>query len=190
MTHAFEASGTEIAREANILGALALAAAERIDAATRQAAAHGGSAPAALVALSSFLDGASIDTLRKPLGLSHSAAVRLVDRLAGDGLVSREPGEDARSVAVFLTAAGKRAADQARRGRMRALSDVLAPLSASEREQLTKMLERLLAGLTGGRSDAAHICRLCDSEACGHHHGRCPVTRAADVAEAAGAAAS
>jgi hypothetical protein len=73
---------------------------------------------------------------------------------------------------------------------MRALAEVLAPLGASEREQLTRLHERLLGGLTGGRADAAHICRLCDSHACGHHEGRCPVTRAADEAEAAVAAAS
>jgi MarR family transcriptional repressor of emrRAB len=210
MTHAFDAGsgrtpaageapsdarstpsgGAEVGRDANILGALALAVAERIDVATRQAAAHGGSAPAALVALSIFLDGSSIYGLRKPLGLTHSAAVRLVDRLAADGLVSREPGEDARSVAVFLTPAGRRAADQVQQSRMRALSAVLAPLSASDREQLTRLHGRLLAGLTGGRADAGHICRLCDSHACGHHEGRCPVTQAADEAEAAHAAAT
>jgi DNA-binding MarR family transcriptional regulator len=186
MTHAFDAES----RDANLLGAFALAVAERVDLATRDAAAHGGSAPAALAALETFLDGSSIDTLRKPLGLTHSAAVRLVDRLAGAGLVSREPGEDARSVAIFLTPAGERAAREVQESRMRALAEVLAPLGASEREQLTRLHERLLGGLTGGRADAAHICRLCDSHACGHHEGRCPVTRAADEAEAAVAAAS
>jgi DNA-binding MarR family transcriptional regulator len=173
------------ARDANLLGALALAVADQVDVATREAAAHGGSAAAALAALATFLDGSSIDTLRKPLGLTHSAAVRLVDRLAGAGLVSREPGADARSLAIFLTPAGKRAADQVQQGRMRALSNVLAPLSAGERAQLTKLHERLLGGLTSGRADAGRICRLCDSYACGHHEGRCPVTRAADEAEAA-----
>lgn len=182
--------GSSPARDANILGALALAVAERIDTATREAAAHGGSAPAALAALATFLDGSSIDTLRKPLGLTHSAAVRLVDRLAEAGLVRREPGDDARSVAVFLTPAGRRAAGQIQESRMRALAEVLVPLSRSERERLTELHERLLGGLTGGRSDARHICRLCDSHACGHHEGRCPVTRAADEAEAALAAAA
>lgn len=180
----------ELARDANILGALALAAAERIEQAAREAAAHSGSAPAALVALSILLDGSSIDKLRKPLGLTHSAAVRLVDRLAADGLVSRQRGDDARSVAVFLTTAGRDAAAHIQRRRFEALSEVLAPLSPDDRDQLTKLHERLLAGLTGGRADAGHICRLCDSQACGHHEGRCPVTRAADEAEAALAADS
>ena len=91
-------------------------------------------------------------------------------------------------MAIFLTPAGKRAAEEVHQSRIRALSEVLVPLSATEREQLTKLHERLLGGLTGGRADAGRICRMCDSEACGHHEGRCPVTRAADAAEALAAA--
>jgi DNA-binding MarR family transcriptional regulator len=178
------------ARDANLLGAVVLTVGERLEQATREAAAHGGSAPAALVALASFLDGSSIDTIRRPLGLSHSAAVRLVDRLAAAGLVAREAGEDARSVAVFLTPAGRRAAEHVQRSRMAALSAVLDSLTADQREQLTALHERLLDGLTSGRADARRICRMCDSHACGHHEGRCPVTRAADRAEARVAPAS
>jgi MarR family transcriptional regulator, negative regulator of the multidrug operon emrRAB len=178
------------ARDANLLGAFVLAVAERLDRATRDAAASGGAAPAALVALESFLDGSSIDTLRKPLGLSHSAAVRLVDRLAAAGLVRREPGADARSVAVFLTDAGRRVSERVQEGRMRAMADVLAPLDGPDRDQLARLHERLLGSLTSGRADAGHICRLCDSHACGHERGLCPVTRAADRAEAARAAGS
>jgi MarR family transcriptional regulator, negative regulator of the multidrug operon emrRAB len=201
MTHAFEPAppegrdrepkgadsaedGGDVGRDANLLGALSLAVAGRLDAATRAAAAHGGSAPAALAALDTFLEGSSIDTMRRPLGLTHSAAVRLVDRLAVAGLVRRGAGEDGRSVAVFLTPAGRRAAAQVQDGRMTALSEVLAPLAPSERRRLTRLHEKLLAGLTSGRADARHICRLCDAEACGHQEGRCPVTRAADRAEA------
>jgi DNA-binding MarR family transcriptional regulator len=185
MTHAFDGG-----RDANLLGALSLAVAERVETATCAAAAHAGSGPAALAALDTFLDGSSIDTMRKPLGLTHSAAVRLVDRLAAAGLVTRAAGEDGRSVAVFLTPAGRRAAAQVQEGRMLALTSVLAPLDAAEREQLTRLEEKLLAGLTSGRADARHICRLCDAGACGHEEGRCPVTRAADRAEASRTPAS
>jgi MarR family transcriptional regulator, negative regulator of the multidrug operon emrRAB len=185
MTHASERS-----RDANLLGALSLVVADRLDAATRVAAAHGGSAPAALAALDTFLDGSSIETMRKPLGLTHSAAVRLVDRLAVAGLVQRGAGEDGRSIRVFLTPAGRRVASQVHQSRMQVLADVLAPLGAAEREQLTQVHEKLLAGLTSGRADARRMCRLCDAGACGHEEGRCPVTRAADRAEAARSAGS
>jgi MarR family transcriptional regulator, negative regulator of the multidrug operon emrRAB len=190
MTHAFEPEEGRGARDANLLGALCLAVADRLEEATRSAAALGGSAPAALAALDTFLDGSSIDTVRKPLGLSHSAAVRLVDRLAATGLVRRGAGEDGRSVRVFLTPAGRRSASEVQRGRGRALAAVLAPLDAAEREQLTRLQEKLLAGLTSGRADARRICRLCDADACGHKEGRCPVTRAADRAEASPSAGS
>jgi DNA-binding MarR family transcriptional regulator len=172
------------AREANLLGAFSLAVAERLEQATHRAAAHGGSAPAALNALEVYLDRSSIDTLRHPLGLTHSAAVRLVDRLTAAGLVTREPGRDARSVAVSLTDSGRRAAHQVRQSRERALADLLAPLSAGERAQLTRLHGKLLDGITSSRDDARHICRLCDADACGHSEGRCPVTLAADQAAA------
>jgi hypothetical protein len=67
---------------------------------------------------------------------------------------------------------------------------VLGPLDESERAGLTRLHEKLLAGLTGGRADAGRICRLCDAHACGHEEGRCPVTRAADRAEASKTVAS
>ena len=177
----------EHARQANLLGALALAIAERVEAATQEAAGQGGSAPAALAALSEFLDGASIDTLRRPLRLTHSAAVRLTDRLADAGLVRREPGADARSVSIRLTPEGRRAAARVMAEREEALRAVLEPLDGGDRIALASVSEKLLAGLTTGRSAARHICRMCDGDACGHPQGRCPVTRAADRAESAAA---
>jgi MarR family transcriptional repressor of emrRAB len=187
-TGAAEAAAPAAAREANLFGALTLAVAERLARATDEAAARGGAAPAALNALESYLDGSSIDALRHSLGLTHSAGVRLVDRLAADGFLTRQPGEDGRSVAVTLTAAGREVARQVRESRERALVDVLGALSAGEREQLSSLHEKLLEGITGSRADARHICRLCDPDACGHHEGRCPVTRAADRAARSGRA--
>ena len=61
----------ESTREANLLGTLSLAVDERVEDAVTAAAAHSGAAPAALAALSTFLDGSSIDALRRPLGLAH-----------------------------------------------------------------------------------------------------------------------
>jgi MarR family transcriptional repressor of emrRAB len=187
MSHAYDGEIADAAREANLLGALSLAVAERTDRAVEAAAAHGGAAPAALAALVTFLDGSSLDVMRRPLGLSHSAAVRLADRLASDGLIRREPGADARSVSIRITPEGSRLAEQIRVERERALQTVLAPLTRSERVQLTRLHEKLLGGLTGGRADAGRICRLCDAQACGHEQGRCPVTRAADRAESTAA---
>lgn len=192
MSHAYverreDGAPDEAAREANLLGTISLAVAERCDDAIRLAAEHGGAAPAALVALATFLDGSSLDVMRRPLRLSHSAAVRLADRLADAGLVRREPGADSRSVSIRLTPEGALLAQRIRAAREAALDSVLAALSPEERAELTRLHEKLLAGITGGRTDARHICRLCDADACGHELGRCPVTQAADRAEGAAA---
>jgi len=54
-------------------------------------------------------------------------------------------------------------------------------LGADERQTLTTLTEKLLAGLTSDRASARRICRLCDPDACGHERGTCPVTRAASA---------
>jgi predicted MarR family transcription regulator len=115
------------------------------------------------------------------LDLTHSGAVRLVDRLAADGLVERRRGADGRSVAVTLTPAGHRAVAEIRAARESALAAALSALSAGERRTLTELNAKLLAGLTSDRASARRICRLCDIEACGHERGTCPVTTAASA---------
>jgi MarR family transcriptional regulator, negative regulator of the multidrug operon emrRAB len=173
----------ELARGTNLLGAVALAVSDRIRAAAERGAAQGGSAPAALVSLAGYLDGSPIDAVRSPLHLSHSATVRLVDRLVASGLAERREGADRRSVAVALTPAGHAAAEAAVTARADALEEALAALDPAERAELARLHAKVLGTLTDGRATAGHICRLCDSHACGHQEGRCPVTQAADAAE-------
>jgi MarR family transcriptional regulator, negative regulator of the multidrug operon emrRAB len=160
-------------RTANLLGALSLALADR----QHEAAAQGGQAPAALTILAER-PGLSIDGLRRPLGLSHSATVRLVDGLERAGLVVRAGAtRDARAVALSLTAQGEAEAltiQAARRGHL--LAPLTSALNPQEREALAGYLEKLLASLTGGDIERAYrICRLCDYRACVD----CPVAVAA-----------
>lgn len=163
-------------RDANLLGTLSLAVATRMEDAV--ASPLGPSAPAALSALDAYLGGEPIDTLRQVLGLTHSGAVRLVDRLVEAGLAERRPGSDARSVAIALTPAGRAAAQAVRTAREAALADALSALSPAERATLGALHAKLLAGLTSDRASALRLCRLCDVDACGHHRGTCPVTEA------------
>jgi MarR family transcriptional repressor of emrRAB len=181
MRHTHESG--EAARQANLLGAVSLAVADRLRDAAQRGAGQSGSAPAAVVSLASYLDGAPIESLRSPLGLTHSAAVRVVDRLVAAGLARRREGADKRSVAVELTPAGHSAAARAAAARAEALEHALARLEPAERAELARLHEKVLAELTDGRAAAGRICRLCDARACGHWEGRCPVTRAADAAE-------
>ena len=133
------------ARDANLLGTLSLAVAGRIETATESPL--GPSAPAALSALDGFLGGEPIDALRETLGLTHSGAVRLVDRLEAAGLAERRPGPDGRTVAVALTPVGNAAAEGVRTAREEAIEQALVVLSADERATLSRLHERMLAGL-------------------------------------------
>jgi MarR family transcriptional repressor of emrRAB len=162
-------------RAANLLGAHALVATDRM----RRAAGMELSSAAVLSALETFADGASIDELRRVLGLSHSGGVRIVRRLASRGLVAREPDPaDRRAVRLHLTADGRRAARRVLAARKQTLAALLAPLGARETADLERLLARLLAAVIDDREAANRICRLCDPDVCGHPE-RCPVTQAA-----------
>jgi DNA-binding MarR family transcriptional regulator len=162
-------------RAANLLGAHALVATDRM----RRAAGMELSSAAVLSALETFADGASIDELRRVLGLSHSGGVRIVRRLASRGLVAREPDPaDRRAVRLHLTADGRRAARRVLAARQQTLAGLLAPLGTRETADLERLLERLLAAVIDEREAANRVCRLCDPGVCGHPE-RCPVTQAA-----------
>jgi DNA-binding MarR family transcriptional regulator len=161
-------------RAANLLGAHALVATDRM----RRATGMELSSAAVLSALMTFADGASIDELRRVLGLSHSGGVRIVNRLAARGLVDREPDPgDRRAVRLHLTPDGRRLARGLLGRRQAVLSALLAPLGEEELADLERLLERLLAAVTDSGEAAKRICRLCDPGVCGHPD-RCPVTQA------------
>lgn len=170
----------------NVIGALVVALGDRLREATEDAAGMSGALPAALVSLHEWAGGRSVDTLAGGLRLSHSRTVRLIDRLEAEGLALRERDPaDRRGVLVRLTDAGRSASERVQAARAAALRDGLADLEPADRRALAALAEPVLAVLTTGRRAAGGICRLCDAAACGHHDGRCPVTRAADAAEAA-----
>jgi DNA-binding MarR family transcriptional regulator len=170
----------------NVVGALAVALADRIRDATEAASGMSGPLPAALASLHQWAGGRTVDTLAGGLRLSHSRTVRVIDRLEADGLARRERDPaDGRGVLVRLTPAGERAGSAVLAAREAALTAALDGLAPVDRRALAGIAERLLEHVTTGRRSARANCRLCDSHACGHHDGRCPVTRGADAAEAA-----
>jgi DNA-binding MarR family transcriptional regulator len=165
--------------DANLLGALALLVTDQVSAAVAAAAGGSGSAAAALSALHTFLDRPTIDRLRQVLGLTPSGAVRLVDRLADAGLVTRGPGDDARSRSVLLTPAGRRAAARVVAARGAVLERALGDLSANQRRTLHSLLGKVMGGLVREKDGGAWSCRLCDLTACGRNEGHCPTANAA-----------
>jgi DNA-binding MarR family transcriptional regulator len=180
----FPGADPELGRLTNLLGAWALAVSDRVTAAAAAAAGRGGQAPAALVALHQFAGGGTIEDLRQVLGLTHSAAVRLIDGLVADGYVARRQSRgDRRSVALALTPSGRAAARRILRARAQAVEGTLDGLTEAQRRSLTTLAERLTSDIVGlrltERADGSPpaggwLCRLCDFETCGRPAGRCP----------------
>ena len=155
-----------------------LAVADRMQEAVAGVAGHGASGPAALVALDGLAAGGTIDALARILGLTHSGAVRLVDRLGAAHLVERRIGSDARAVSLHLTPEGRRVARRVLKAREAALEQVLVGLTPSRREQLESLLSAMFPALVATEEEARRACRQCDARGCGHGRESCPVTRA------------
>ncbi|WP_166555003.1 MarR family winged helix-turn-helix transcriptional regulator [Mycolicibacterium sp. CBMA 226] len=174
-------------RLANLLGAVALglfdtvgdiASANDLDI----------TAMAALVSLADLARSTSVQGLSQLIGISHSGTVRLINRLVEAGLVERQPGPDARTLAVALTRRGRSAAARLRTSRRTAIVATLSGMSAQQRDQLADTCEQLIVNLTsarlatrraGGQPSGGALCRLCDPNSCGRPMGRCPAARTA-----------
>jgi DNA-binding MarR family transcriptional regulator len=169
------------ARDANLLGTLGLAVADRIRAAGESELGVAGAAPIVLVALSTYLERRPLDEVASAFEITPSAVVRVIDRLVDLGLVQRGPGADGRRVSVTLTPNGRRRAKAILARREQELRGVTEALTGAEQRELTRLHEKLLGSLPDSREAAGRMCRFCDVLACGHHEGRCPVTLGVDA---------
>ena len=159
-----------IDRTANLLGAVGLAVADRIEEAAIEVMNRAGETPAALVVIGYGL-GPSNDQLRRVLSLSHPGAVRLVDRLVADGLVERHQGADKRAIALHLTKEGHRVREALLEGRLAAIRPLLKPLAKTEQDALAELLHKLLSSMPTNDPDRCRLCRLCDDSVCSD----CPI---------------
>jgi MarR family transcriptional repressor of emrRAB len=154
-----------IDRTANLLGVVGLAVADRIEVAARRVLDHAGETPAALIVIG-YGTGLSNDKLKQILCLSHSGAVRLVDRLVADGLVERREGEDRRAVALHLTRRGMVRREELMKGRLAAIRPLLSPLTEAEQEKLAMLLHKMLSSMETTNMERCTLCRLCDDRVC------------------------
>ena len=152
-------------RTANLLAAFAGEITERVGAELKT---HPNQTDSAIAALNvmSFWDGITNAELAKALRLSHTATVRLVDKLEAQGLVQAGAGTDKRATYLHLTAAGKKAAQPALVARCVAVDGYLDGLSPAEEAQLAGLLEKLIRPLAKDDFAISHFCRLCDFSAC------------------------
>jgi DNA-binding MarR family transcriptional regulator len=162
-------------RTANLLGALALEAVRVQETATRAVVGQSGAAAAALVVIAAAPN-RTIEQLRKPLGLTQPGAARLVERLVEAGWVVRGGPGGRRGLQLRLTTAGRRVFDELLAARRAALTELLEPLPGRQRQDLSDLLETLLATRVHDRADLERLCRLCERRSC----DRCPVGHALD----------
>ncbi|MEO6700617.1 MAG: MarR family transcriptional regulator [Jatrophihabitantaceae bacterium] len=161
----------------NLLGSLLTALSDCLTYEADSVVGHTGATAAALTYLVQE-PGQGIEQMRRPLGLTQSATVRLVDRLAADGLVERRSGRNGRAIAVHLTANGELAARRILDRRHDVLRSSLVPLDPTERGAMTTMVEKILTSITTGPEHGERICRMCDLAAC--PTSTCPVNLAAE----------
>lgn len=117
----------------------------------------------------------TIGEIARLVGLTHSATVRLIDRLEKDWLV-RRLARKGREVAVEMTARGKRRAGELARRRLEATTILLSVLDAGERRVLEQAIGRMLEIPVDNSHTAERMCRLCDQGVC--RGDDCPVEKA------------
>ncbi|RZQ63809.1 MarR family winged helix-turn-helix transcriptional regulator [Amycolatopsis suaedae] len=169
-------------RTANLLGATALAVTDLALAGATSASGVSVSGAAALVVLSAS-PGISVTELGRRVGLTQSAAARMVDSLESAGLVERTAGLG-RAVSVRLTARGTATADAVLAERGSPLTELVGVLDEEQQRTLADLLAVLLCRLYQRVGDSDRLCRLCDRAAC-VSGAECPVGAAAR-AEGAG----
>ena len=134
--------------------------------------------PSAVAALQTIRqDGPlAIQDVARTIGLTHSATVRLIDRLEKDWLV-RRLSRKGREVRVEVTARGRRRAGQFQERRLAVTNDLIAALDDGERVALAPILDKLLAAGVTDPETATRTCRSCEREGC--RKAGCPVEQAA-----------
>lgn len=170
----------------NKLAALALAIADATLAKSEDLA------PTAVAALISIRDREplSIGEIARIVGLTHSAAVRLVDRLEKDWLVRRQR-RVGREVMVEITARGRRRAQQLQDARLAAVGGYLSDLEDADLAELGRIVDRIIQVQQRGELRVDQFCRMCQRGSCDCGlHGSVVDGVDADVAAANGHASA
>ena len=158
-------------RDRNIFGAFALMISDDIVRASSSRAPEAGPAASAL-ALLAHKPGLSIRMLAVGVGLSHAGTVRLVDRLAAEGLIERRGhSTDGRTRSLYLTVSGKVASDGVLASRDEVIAEGLSILDPAEVKLLCDIAERVLRARLENLEHSYRICRLCCYDGCTN----CPI---------------
>lgn len=88
--------------------------------------------------------GSTVTEMSQHLCMTPSAATQLIDSLVSHRLLKRTTDtKDRRKIHLTLTESGKKMLLRARKQRLKALADVLSPLTDTELKQLVKLQQKL-----------------------------------------------
>ncbi len=151
---------------ANILGALSVLIQDRVERSWQTALDLSPMAVAALVQIDSE-PGSSIEQVAGRIGLTHSATVRIIDKLAERGLVEKDRArKDARAQSLKLTRSGKGTAQQLHAARNQVTDELLASLTPAQRQALQDAVATILHQTVEPGREADVTCRVCDERRC------------------------
>ncbi|OYT97703.1 MAG: hypothetical protein CFE49_00395 [Pseudomonas sp. PGPPP3] len=109
----------------------------------------------------------NIGWLSNVLELSHSAAVRVVDRLEGDGLLERQAKDNKKQVGLHISQKGIFLSDEILSLRGSIVAKLLSPLESQQLDGLADCARTVIAANVDQELDAYKTCALCDEEGCG-----------------------
>ncbi len=158
--------GTAAAAAANWLGTLAVLIQDRVEARWQADLDLSPMSAAALVQVEQE-PGAAIEPVATRIGLSHSATVRVIDKLVARDLVAKDRArDDQRAQSLKLTKAGKKLAAQLHQIRNQVTDDLLGLLPPAEGEALGKAIATMLHRAVTTRREGDQVCRVCDEGRC------------------------
>jgi DNA-binding MarR family transcriptional regulator len=164
--HDASSDGSEGRHTANILGALAQLIQDRVESAWQSALDLSPMAAASLAQIDSE-PGCSIEQVAGRIGLTHSATVRIIDKLAERGLVEKDRArKDARAQSLTLSKAGKRTVQQLHAARNQVADDLVASLDPAQRTALEHAIRAILHRTVEPGREADVTCRVCDESRC------------------------
>ena len=151
---------------ANILGTLAVVIQDRVEGAWQSELDLSPMAAAAVIQTES-LPGCSIEQVANRIGLSHSATVRVIDKLVERGFIEKDRArKDARQQSLSLSKAGKRLAEQLHAVRNDVTDSLLSGMDQGQVAALHQTVCRILNKSVTSNIEGDVVCRVCDERRC------------------------
>ncbi len=110
--------------------------------------------------------GISIEDVARQVGLTHSATVRLVDRLEEASLARRSAVGPGRRVGLSVTSKGAKAVSSSRRARHAVLSLAVRGLDTESVRLLKELARTIVMNIADDQQEIDRACRLCNQVAC------------------------